>query len=87
MTSKDVIAGRTAERTKRSVRRFFNPASGALEIRPDAWLEIEQAPRCDLCRIKLRVNLELAFLYSAKLRVQCRGTAQQILSYAFGFFP
>ena len=84
--SESVAAGCVADGIKHRTRLSLNPTTGTSETVPDVWLEIEKAFRCELGRIKLRINLDLAFFYSAKLCLQRGCTAQQILGYAFGFF-
>lgn len=63
-----------------------DPTTGALVVRPDLVDELDRAFAREMRRVKFRLDLQLALLYLAKFRLQCRYAAVKLLSYGSGFF-
>jgi hypothetical protein len=83
----NIVPASTADRRQRRSSFFLDPATGALEIRPDAGAVIEKALMRELNRIKLRIYLRFAFLYFEKFGLQCRAWAlhqARLISRLFG---
>jgi hypothetical protein len=65
-------------------RIIANPATGALEVRSDAGLEVERALNRAARRLKLQLCLTLLGLYFLKLRLDGSGIALKLHRYILG---
>jgi hypothetical protein len=83
----DVVVVGARNGTKRRSRFIENPATGALEISPDAWLEIDHALKRSVRRLKFRLYGRLLALYLVKARLHCLSAALHLQRYLLGFRP
>ena len=65
---------------------ILNPATGALEIAPDAGVVIEKALLRAARRLKFRLYLSFALLYAEKFRLQAASLSFQVKRRLRGFF-
>jgi hypothetical protein len=77
--------GAAADRCERGSLFVLNPATGALEVRADLRLKVENAIRAEARRIQFRLYCGLPFLYVRKIGLQLRYAALQASSKIAGY--
>jgi hypothetical protein len=81
VAAKEVGAIGSGDGPERRSAFVTDPTTGALVLRPDLEPKFERTLAAELRRLKLRIYLDLAFLYLAKFRFETLGLLHKTVRY------